>query len=104
MRLLGTDKELTMHLDSHEWSAVVDIIEAVYGIDILGEDALRNLRYAYGEPVGGQQLEKLGTAIEQFIEDNELERVDMGHYNSISITRIKEFITFIRDTKEFTMR
>ena len=89
-----------MHLDSGEWATIVDIIEAVYGEAILGNTAIENLRYAYGEPLGGQQLEKLGNAIEQFIEDNELGRVEIG-YHSIDTKRLEDFVYFIRQAKEF---
>ena len=103
MRLLGTTKKVSMHLDSGEWATIVDIIEAVYGEAILGKETVANLRYAYGEPVGGQQLEKLSNAIEQFIEDNELGRVDMG-YRSIDTKRLGDFVYFMRETKEFITR
>ena len=104
MILTGVNNESAMELDNIEWMSILEIIESIHGEAILGTDMFRNIKMSLGFPLQGDPLDKLGNAIEQFIEDNEMDRVQIGYFNSISIEKVKEFVSFIRENRTLTAR
>jgi hypothetical protein len=98
MRIVGKKAE-TLFIDQSEWLPLMDIIDTVYGV--LAQEHRDSLRYGYGNTMGYPEVDKLATALEQFLEDNEgMERVDVGILHTVEVTRVKDFISFIRLAQE----
>ncbi len=92
-----------LHYRQSEWLAIVDTVEYIY--DILDKETLDNLRHGYGQTIGYPIIDKLATALEQFLEDNDsMERVYIDSYLTVEVKRVKDFISFIRLAQEIQVR
>lgn len=92
-----------LFFEQSEWLCLMDTIDIVYGI--LDNETKRNLRHGYGQTVGYPLIDKLATALEQFIEDNrEMERVETDCFHTVEVDRVKDFIRYIRLAREIQVR
>ena len=99
MRIIGTKDSLPLCIEQNEWIPLMDIIDTVYGV--LKKNYRDNLRYGYGKTIGYPEVDKLATALEQFLEDNEgLERVESDAFHTVKVERVKDFIKYIRLAQE----
>ena len=99
MRMTGVNiaqgEQVKLSFDTVEWSSIMSAINHVYGEDILGSRAYKNIKRRIGYVLPDEPIEKLCTALEQFIEDNDINKT----YDNVSIERLQEFIFFLRMNK-----
>tara|TARA_R110000824_G_scaffold184721_1_gene365636 strand:- start:1364 stop:1675 length:312 start_codon:yes stop_codon:yes gene_type:complete len=99
MRIKDKSRDHQLCIDQNEWLPLVDLIDTVY--EVLGKEHRDNLRYGYGKTLGYPEVDKLATALEQFLEDNEgLERVETDAFHTVEVKRVKDFISYIRLAQE----
>jgi len=92
-----------LFFEQGEWLCLMDTIDIVYSV--LGKSIRRNLRYGYGQTIGYPLIDKLATALEQFIEDNrEMERVEIDCLHTVEVGRVRDFIKYIRLAQEIQVR
>ena len=92
-----------LFFEQGEWLCLMDTIDLVY--DILDKPVKDNLRYGYGRTVGYPIIDKLATALEQFLEDNrEMERVENDCFHTVEVNRVQDFIRYIRLAQEIQVR
>ena len=81
----------------------MDTIDLIY--DVLPTETRDNLRYGYGQTVGYPLIDKMATALEQFLEDNRgMERVEIDVLRTIEVECVRDFIDFIRLAQEIQAR
>ena len=84
-----------LFIEQREWLSIMDTIDIIY--DVLDKTKRDSLRYGYGKELGYPEVDKLATALEQFIEDNrEMERVEIDCFHAVEVKCVKNFIRFIR--------
>jgi hypothetical protein len=92
-----------LFFEQEEWECLMDTIDMVYSIQ--DKQIRDNLRYGYGRTVGYPIVDKLATALEQFLEDNEgMERVAIDWFHTVEVERVKDFIRYIRLAQQIQVR
>lgn len=104
MRITGINSSSPpLFIEQREWLSIMDTIDLIY--DVLSKEHRDNLRYGYGKELGYPEVDKLATALEQFLEDNrEMERVEIDCFHTVEVECVKDFIKYIRLAQRIQVR